>query len=138
MLLNDIGDYLSSGGLGTLGTNLFLGMLPAAPDNAAVVYETGGRSPARAMHSAAGQATMTYPHIQVVCRGGTDAYEVARALAQKAFLLLDGLPHRAINTTCYLGGVALQAEPFLMGRDEQNRPLIACNYELVKRLSSTS
>lgn len=138
MLLNDIGTLLSSGGVGTVGSDLFLGLMPAAPDNATCVYETGGRAPARAMHSAAGQASMTYPHIQIVVRGAADTYEVARAVAQKAFLLLDGLPHRTINTTCYLGGESLQAEPFLLGRDEQFRPLIACNYELAKRLATTS
>jgi hypothetical protein len=138
VLINDMLDYLSSGGVGTAGTDLFGGLMPAAPDQVTTVYETGGRAPARAMHSAAGQASMTYPHIQVVVRGGTDTYEVARAVAQKAFLLLDGLPHRTINTTCYLGGESLQAEPFLLGRDEQNRPLVACNFEIAKRLATTS
>ena len=138
MLLVDLGDYLSSGGIGTLGTDLFLGLMPASPDNATCVYETGGRSPAHAMNGSAGQASVTYPHIQVVVRGGMDSYQVARALAQKAFLLLDGLPHRTIGTTCYLWSESLQGEPFLLGRDEQNRPLIACNFEVVKRLSSTS
>jgi hypothetical protein len=138
VLLNDMLTYLSSQGLGTEGTDLFAGLMPAAPDHVTTVYETGGRSPAHAMHGSPGQATVTYPHIQVVVRGATDSYEIARAVAQKAFLLIDGLPHRQIGTTCYLWGESLQGEPFLLGRDEQNRPLVACNFEIVKRLSSTS
>ena len=138
MLLNDLGDYLSSGGVGTLGTDLFLGNMPASPDNAVAVYETGGRGTVHAMNPSAGLAKIAYPHVQVVVRGGTNSYETARAVAQKAFLLLDGLPTRTINATSYLWGVAIQGEPFLMGRDEQHRPIIAANYEIVKRISTTS
>lgn len=138
MLLNDLGDYLSSGGIGTVGTDLFLGTLPTAPDNAVAIYETGGLGAIHAMNPNAGQAKVERPRIQVVSRGGANSYEAARAVAQKAWLLLDGLPTRTINGTQYHWGACVQS-PFLMGRDEPaNRPLIAFNVDLVKALSSTS
>lgn len=130
-------DYLSSGGVGTAGTDLFAGLMPASPDNAVTVYETGGRATVHAMHGSAGQAVVEQPRVQVVSRGATDSYEAARAVAQKAFLLLDGLPSRTINGVSYFWGSAVQS-PFLMGRDEQGRPLVAFNADIFKQLSSTS
>lgn len=138
MLLNDIGDYLSTGGVGTLGTDLFLGMMPPNPDLAICVYEAGGLASLHAMGNVAGQAKVERPRIQVVVRGGSTGYENARALAQKAFKLLDGLPNRAINGTTYFWGAAVQPV-FLMGRDgASHRPLLAFNVDILKELSSTS
>jgi hypothetical protein len=134
MLLDDITDYLSSGGLGTPGTDLFGGFAPEKPDVAVVVYETGGTAPVHAMDARAGQAVVENPRIQVVCRATQYDYATARTKADQAFKLLDGLPRRSINGVEYLWGEAVQS-PFLMGRDESGRVLIACNYQIVKRLS---
>ena len=48
MLLDDVADLISTGGYGTLGTNLFKGMLPSDPDEAVAVIHYGGLEPVRA------------------------------------------------------------------------------------------
>lgn len=138
MLLGDMEILLSSGGVGTPGTDLYFGSLPPDPDTALAVYETPGLPPEHTMGNTAGQAACERPTIQVVARAAT--YATARALSQKAFLLLDGLPKRVIGSTQYYYGKARQS-PFLMGRDESGNPgryLVAFNVDLFKDLSTTS
>jgi hypothetical protein len=137
VLLDDIADYLSSGGMGTVGSALFKGYMPEAPDDAIAVYETGGGFPIHAMNGSAGQAKVERPRVQVVVRSAEDEYAVARQRAHNIFVLLDGLPDRDINGTRYKWGQAVQS-PFMLGRDSQRRPLIACNYDLIKALSTST
>lgn len=42
MLIRDIAQILQAAGIGSIGSNIFLGQLPASPDNAVVLYPTGG------------------------------------------------------------------------------------------------
>jgi len=136
MLLNDMVTYLSSGGGWTGGTNLFAGLLPPTPDEAIAIYETGGTAPEHTMGNVAGAGVLERPRVQVISRAST--YEVARANAQKAWLLLDKLPTRTINGVQYYYGQAVQS-PFLMGRDEQQgSPLVAFNVDILKAMSTTS
>lgn len=135
MLLDDVADYLSSGGIGTVGTDIFKGYMPDTPDGAVAVYETGGLGTVHAMNPSAGQAVLEQPRVQVVCRAAAGDYETARAKAHDVFLLMDGLPAREINATQYHWGQAVQS-PFPMGRDESNRVLIACNFDVKKALSA--
>lgn len=138
LLLDDLGDYLASGGVGlTVGTNLFLGFLPEQPDDAVAVYETGGRPPAHAMNALAGQAVAEYPRVQVVARATSFGYPGARQRMANIYKLLDGLPTRTINGTQYDWGSAV-SPPHAYGRDKQERVLIACSFDLAKRLSSST
>ena len=133
MLLDEIGSYLASGGVGTLGTDLFLGQLPDSPDAAVVVFETGGMGSVHTMSTGPGNAIAERPRVQVVARAAT--YSAARTKAHDVFLLLDGLRARTLGSTRYLWGQGVQS-PFLLERDQANRTKIACNYELVKALST--
>lgn len=136
-LLHDMAVYLTSAAGLTPGTDLFLGQMPDQPDELVCLYETGGRSPAKAMGNTAGRAHAEYPRLQVVARGAQYGYDSARALANRAFVLLDGLPHRSINGTMYHYGSALQS-PFLLNVDEQGRPTIAFNVDIVKDMSTST
>lgn len=134
MLLDDLADYLSSGGLGAVGTGIFKGFMPAEPvqDAVIVVYETGGQEPIRAMGPTAGSTVVVErPSVQVVCRGAAGDYASPRATAQAVFQLLEGLPTRTINGVAYKFGSARQ-QPFGFGRDDAGRVLVACNYDIVK------
>lgn len=140
MILDDLVDYLSSGGIGTPGTTMFRGFLPDSPDEALALYETGGQAPVHAMTpgptvGGAGVAVIEQPRVQVVCRAPSYDYDTARATAHSVFKLLDGMPARTINTTEYLWAAAVQS-PFLMGRDQAGRVLIATNYDVAKRVSA--
>lgn len=135
MLLDDMCDLLSSGGTTGDGTALFAGMMLDKPDAAVCVYETGGTMPYRAMRGAPGLTVAERPRIQVVARGAVLDYKTPRLKLNDIFKLLDGLGDRSINGTRYLWVAAVQS-PFPMGKDENSRPLIAVNFEIVKELST--
>ena len=134
MVLDEIGAYLAANGIGTVGTDLFLGFLPDTPDAAVAIYETGGMEPYRAMRSSAGQPVAERPSIQVVCRNVAYEYQTARTTADSAWKLLEGLGDTTLAGVRYLWAAAVQS-PFLMGRDDSGRVLIAFNVDLVKAMS---
>lgn len=137
MILSDIGDYLSSGGIGTVGSTsnwgIYLGKQPDAPDRCVTVYEYGGAASLHAMSSGPGRAVAERPRVQVVVR--TNSYSTGRTKANDVFRLLDGLRERAINGVTYKWAAAIQP-PFALGRDENDRQLIACNFEIIKAIST--
>lgn len=136
LLLNDMLDYLTSGSVGlTSGTNLFGGFMPETPNFAVAVYESGGLGPLYAMNAGPGTAAVERPRVQVVARS-TD-YRKARQAMHNVFQLLDMLPRRTINGTQYHWGSAVQS-PFLFGRDDAERVMIACNFDIVKDLSTST
>lgn len=128
-LLDDIGDYLSTNGVGTIWTNLFKGYMPETPNAAVAVYETGGLGPARVACGGPGRPAARMPRVQIVSR--STSYPVAEQKAQDCYALLEGLGDRTINATTYHWIGAVQ-EPFLMGREEGGRVLIACNFDIVR------
>lgn len=134
MLLDDLADYMTSGGIGTQGTTLFKGYMPDAPDACTVIYETGGRSPVHTMNPNAGQSIVEMPRVQVVCRGPQNDYVTPRNKIKTAFALLDGLPQRTINGVEYKWGAAVQS-PFPLGRDVNGRITVACNFDIVKAVT---
>ncbi len=136
MLLDDVGDYLSTGGLGlTSGTNLFLGMLPDKPEQACGIYETGGFFPIHAMAASAGNAVVERPRIQIVTRSAT--YQGARQLMHNIYKRLDGLRDVTINSTRYLYMQAVSS-PAQMGLDGSGRPRIVLNVDIVKKLHTST
>jgi hypothetical protein len=133
-LLDDIADVLSSGGLGTVGTTIFKGILPSTPDVAISLYETGGGPNVHAMAAGPGTALAERPHLQVVCRHPrTDG---AKQAAQRTVQLLDALS-RSINGIAYRSVYALQA-PFFLQTDAGDRVEYAVNFEIVKDLATSS
>lgn len=135
MILDEIADYLSTGGLGTVGTDLFKAYLPEQPDAAMVISETGGTSPYRAMRSVAGGAVAERPRIQVMARAAEFDYAAARLKINNVMARLDGAGDLTLNGVRYLWIAAVQS-PFPMGRDDQGRVRIGINFDVVKALST--
>lgn len=133
-LVDDIGDVLSSGGLGAAGTDLFKTFLPDAPDACVAVFATGGMAPAHAMGAGPGGAVAERPNLAVWARAARS--DDAAFTARKAFLLLDKLS-RTVNGVQYLGVFALQS-PFELKRDVTGRPIWACNYSVVRAAATSS
>lgn len=136
-LLQEIGSYLAAQGIGTLGTDLFLGVMEDQPDICTALYESGGQAPIRAMRGTPGQVVQR-PRLQVVCRATQLNYLTARDQAGAIYRLLDGLGDTVMSTSTGSSGgtrylfIAAVAEPFLMGRDLTSRVLVAANYDVVK------
>lgn len=135
MLLDEVGDYLSTGGLGTVGVDLFLGYMPETPDAVLALYETGGLGPVRAMRSSPGQPVAERPRLQVVARAAEHDYAAARLKVQQAYAKLEGAGDLTLGGVRYLWIGAVQS-PFLMGRDSQGRVMVACNFDVVKEAST--
>lgn len=128
MLLDEVGTYLQAQGVGTLGTDLFKGDMPPDINTVIAIIETPGFGPQDQMGSGQ-QPGFEQPGFQILCRAPT--YGVARQKADAAWKALT----KVANTT--LSGVAYQRikptqSPFLVGRDDNQRVLVNCNYQVWK------
>ena len=133
MAIHDIADYLSSGGLGTVGTDIFMSAMFGEADPSLAVLLTGGQSSVHTHRSGPGLAAVERPRVQVVTR--SENPETAMQRAQVAFKLLDGLRERQINGIRYLWSTAVQP-PFALDRDEENRFHVIFNVDLYRERST--
>lgn len=131
--LDEIGAYLATKGVGIVGTDLFLGNMPAEPDVCGAVYEYGGE---RAELGFGDEGVkFENPTLQVVFRGAPRDYQGPRAKAQTAFLELAKVQATILSGTRYLL-VKPKQSPFEMKRDEAERVYIACNFDARKEPSA--
>lgn len=131
MILDEIGTYLAaniSGTTLTLGSNLFLGRLPDAPDTAVAIYESGGTLPDHTMGGAS-IPVVERARIQVVSRAV--GYSAARAVAENVWTALEGIADESLSGKRYLRVTALQS-PFPLERDTSERVIVAQNFEVLK------
>lgn len=139
MILDEIGTYLQTQGLGTLNTDLFLGFMPDSPDACTALYETVGEAPSLAFHTNPGEIVLEYPHFQVAVRSAkrdnsATFYTDARTKAQNIWKKLQGLGNVTLSGASYKYIHALQS-PCFRNRDENQRVIFAANYRAAKRLS---
>ncbi|MBC7340891.1 MAG: hypothetical protein H5U02_00295 [Clostridia bacterium] len=124
MLSEDIGNYLQINGVGTVGTDIFLGQLPAAPDNVVALFEYAGEPPD--LHS-----SVEYPGLQVLVRN--KSYVAGRQKIEQTRNVLHGLTEATINGRRYLLVRARQS-PEALPRDENGRALFVCNFRVIKEV----
>jgi len=141
MLAEDIADVLSTGGMGTVASTIFIGPLRDNVDTGVAVIETGGIFPVHAFSSGpattigAGVAVVERPRVQVFSRAPD--YATARAQAQNAFNLLDGMQDRTVNSVKYLYVEAVQS-PVDLGRDKNDRQRFSVNFDVTKNVSTST
>jgi hypothetical protein len=136
VILDDFGDYASTGSIGlTVGTNLFLGTLPDSPDTACGFFETGGFFPIHAMSGSAGHAVVERPRVQAIVRAMK--YQSARQLAHNVWMRFDGANNLTINTTRYLQITAVSS-PAAMGTDASGRAQFTTSFDVIKGLSTST
>ena len=129
-ILEAVGTYLQSNGHGTLGTNLFLAVMPDDPDVMTCVYETGGNPTVQVMGPSAW--AIDRPTLQVLCRAGVGDYPVARDAAAAIRALLAAVTEQTlsgINVMRILPSGGLLP----MGEDPLGRPLISFNFDCMVR-----
>ena len=126
MLLEDIGTYLQTNSVGTLGTNLFLNTMPEEPDILVVVNEYLSTEPFATMRQ--GAPLVERPRLQLVVRDMPQEVVAAHNRARAAYLLLCQL----IDT--FMGGKTITLEPMdtpvLTGRDPKERVLYTVNFQV--------
>jgi hypothetical protein len=132
MLLDEIGAYLQAQSIGTLGTDLFRGELPDHVDSAVGVFETPGASPTYVQDDAG--VKLESPHFMVLARGAREDYEAPRQKAEDALTALAAVRNQSLSGTRYLRVKPLQT-PFPLERDDNDRVVIAVNFEALKEPS---
>lgn len=132
-LLADLGDCLSSGSTGIVGTDIFLGRLSDTPAAQIAITEYGGFAPVHAWNSGPGNAVLERPRVQLSSRAET--YTAAKSRIKEMEHLLDGLRDRTINGTTYHFVQAVQPA-FLLEYDANNRPILAQNFDVSKAWST--
>lgn len=121
----DIKDILESSqhAVGTFGTDIFVGMMPKAPDACICIYDTGSwRQPETGF-------SCQYPTIMVKIRGPRGNYTTGYAKAKEVFDALHATYNETWNSTLYVFIIAIQ-DPFFIGYDENNRPLFSVNFRI--------
>ncbi|MGB9613900.1 MAG: minor capsid protein [Fervidobacterium sp.] len=124
MILQEIGQFLQAKGIGTLGINIFLGQLPAKPDDIIAIFEYAGEPPDLHWQG-------EYPRVQVMVRN--ISYEKGREKIEEVKNILHGLSEKILDNKRYLLIQALQS-PFFMQRDENSRAIFVCNFKTIKEV----
>jgi len=121
-MLNDIGTYLQSQGIGTLGIDLFLGLMPDQPDNSIALFEYAGSPPDLHWNG-------EYPGLQVRVRN--KSYAAGRAKIDEVRKALHGLHETELSGTRYLL-IKARGSPEILKRDNNNRTEWFINFEIIK------
>jgi hypothetical protein len=129
VIYQDISSLLESGGVGTLGSNLFWGMLPDAPDLATAVFEYAGEPPT---YVKSRKVEWEHPRLQVITRGKT--YIEAMQKAEDVYAALHGVRGQTINGKLY-DSIRARQRPFAdpSGKDDRGRFRVFCNYAVKKQ-----
>lgn len=124
-ILEAVGDYLQTNSHGTLGSSLFLAVMPDTPDACVCVYEKPGMTPQMTMGSA--PWIIDQPGIQIICRAGRGDYPTARDKADAIRLLLSAVTNTTISG---INVMRIEAEGAVlpMGEDSLGRPLVSVNF----------
>lgn len=126
MILDDLSDLLSSGGMGTV----YKDYSPPTPDTVTSVHTMPGGPP---IYTMSGEHVLESPRVRVYCR--SDSASTAHQNAKSAYGILSGLRNRTINGVLY-HWVAATQEPVLVGRDQNQRFTVACQYDIKKDRST--
>lgn len=128
----DLKDKLVAQGVGTFaassGWSISIGHEYADPHTTITLYDTSGGEP-NPKH------LLDEPNVQVRVRADPGDQPGAYAKAREVMNTLLGLPQETINGTVYVGIWALN-DPYLLGYDDNQRPLYTVNFRLVREPSS--
>lgn len=124
----DIATILQTDGLGSLGTDIFVGMTPEISSLLIAVFDSGGFDPNP-------KYLREEPTIQCLVKGTPGDYAAASA---KALAVKDSLLGRAptlIGNTDYIRFTQM-GDILHLGVDEKNRHIFTSNWHLVREMQS--
>ena len=124
----DIGTLLESSiNTLTLGTNLFIGLLPDQPDLGIALIDSPGMPP--------DPNNYYHPGLQVLVRASVGDYSVAAALSQSVMDVLHTYVGQPDVNSYFYTLVWSMGDPFFIGLDTNHRPLFSTNYRIQRRSS---
>lgn len=118
----DLKDKLVAAGVGTFGTDLFIGQMPPGVEGT-LLTPYGGRGSDN-IHGSA------FPRVQVLHRYAS--YAAAETKAYAVYGLINEQEAYAMGGTFVVRSDALQT-PFSLGQDDRQKWRLACNYEFTIR-----
>lgn len=121
-MLAEIGAYLATKSIGTVGTDIFLGLMPDEPDSCIALFEYAGSPPDLHWNG-------EYPGLQVRVRD--KSYAAARTKIGEVMKQLHGLHEQMLSGTRYLL-VKARGSPEVLKRDANNRVELFVNFEVIK------
>jgi len=121
-VLGAIGEYLEGKDVGTIGVDIFLGLMPDQPDSCVTLFEYAGSPPD--LHWPG-----EYPGLQVRVR--SVSYPAGRAKIGEVVDLLHGLYEKELGGTRYLL-IKARGSPEVLKRDSSNRIEFFVNFEIIK------
>lgn len=111
---------LVTAGVGTAGTNLFVGKMPEGATLPAVaLFDSGGSDPMANL-------AVDFPSVQAVIRSAPDAYIAGYAKAQAVKNALLGIAPDSV-----IRGITMKSDIFHVGPDEMKRHEFTINFRLV-------
>lgn len=128
MMLEALADKLTSASVATVGTNLFIGIMPNSPDVCVSLYEYAGSPPLEVLRDNA--ATLERPSVQVMVRASRNDYPTARDLIADVRDSLTSITDETINTVRFLR-VNQNSAINAVGTDENDRPLFTLSLTTV-------
>lgn len=124
-ILDALGQYLEDEGVGVLATDIFLSLMPDAPDECVVITEDSGTGPLHSMGN--NMDALDRPRIRVYCRAARNDYPAARALAVSVRTALNAITNESIDGV-YILSVMATSDLYPLARDGDDRPIIGCDY----------
>lgn len=120
-----IGTYLQAQGQGTLGTNLFIGVMPGAPDALVTLYEGNSTAPIVTMGAAA--FAVDRLNVRAIVRGVREDYPTPRDKALAIRSLLAGITHQTLSGITVMR-VETDGYVIPLGPDDLDRPRFSVNF----------
>ena len=137
MLLDDLADYLSTQGYGTVCSSgdysIYVGRAPEVPARCIALFEYGGLPAVHTMSSTPGQASPEQPRMQVLVRSPN--YSSGRTKINNIFKALDQLSNTTINGCTYYYIEAVSS-PIEQPRDRNENAVFVVNFQIMKSLST--
>lgn len=132
-LLDEVGTYIGTNVTGlTLGTNLFLGLLPDTPGDCAAIFETVTDVPMFAMNGANSEPVLENPRMMLYVRNAS--YSTGRSLIDTVWKQVQNVSNDTLSSVNYLRIQALGSPEFLE-RDENFNTIFSANFQVMKALS---
>ena len=127
-MVNDIAEELEDDGVGTVGTNIFCGKMPDAPDICIAVSQYGGQPIDEVSED------MEYPGLQIIVRGAKDGYAAAMTMAEAVRQSIHGITDTTLTSTYYYR-ISANHSPAQLGFDGNDRPLFVINFSVIKEVT---
>lgn len=124
----DIKDLLVAEGVGTFGTDLWIGREPAAGGEAVTIYPSGGQNPNP-------KWGRDFPTVKIKISGDVNDYAGGWTKAQEVKDALLGATPQDINGNRY-ASFRMQGDINFIGYDSNSRPMFTTNWILIVDLNT--